>query len=225
MIDTYQSNDVREALEQRALLDSRFEQVLGRLESGRRRPDITMMARSYLQDGGLLCEPAITDPLAANAATTAVGMYNSLRYAVIPAYDSRPGKIYVLEAGGLITTAATGALTISPSISTTNAAGTTLGASIAQTVPVSSLSGPWIMRFVLTCLTTGDPGGANSTIKGTGFFQAGGVAATANSGLDVTFGGTSASYDHALNQSIWISKTLSVAGSFTTQWVLLYCMN
>jgi hypothetical protein len=75
------------------------------------------VARQYLQDGGFL-EPAISDPLAANTATTAVGMYNSLRYALIPAYDSRPGKKYILEAGGLITTAATGALTISPSIST-----------------------------------------------------------------------------------------------------------
>ena len=183
------------------------------------------MARQYLQDGGLLCEPAITDPLAANAATTAVGMWNSLRYAVIPAYDPRPGKIYVVEAGGLITTASTGALTISPSISTSNAAGTTLGASIAQTVPASSLSGPWFLKSVWTVLTTGDPGGANSTIKGTGHFVSGGVAATANSGLTVTFGGTSASFDHSVNQSIFISKTLSVAGSFTTQWVTLYAVN
>lgn len=183
------------------------------------------MARQYLQDGGLLCEPAITDPLAANAATTAVGMWNSLRYALIPAYDPRPGKVYCLEATGLITTAATGALTISPTISTTNAAGTTLGASIAQTVPVSSLSGPWWLRAFFTVLTTGDPGGANSTIKGGGIFQSGGVAATANSGLDVTFGGTSATFDHSVNQSLWFSKTLSVAGSFTTQQVILYAMN
>jgi hypothetical protein len=38
------------------------------------------MARQYLQDDGFL-EPAIADPLAANAATTAVGLYNSLQYA------------------------------------------------------------------------------------------------------------------------------------------------
>jgi hypothetical protein len=49
-------------------------------------------------------------------------------------------------------------LTISPTISTTNAAGTTLGASIAQTTPVSSLSGPWYLKMVLTVLTTGAPG-------------------------------------------------------------------
>lgn len=182
------------------------------------------MARQYLQDGGFL-EPAITDPKAASAVTTAEGAWNSLQYAVIPAYDSRPGKVYVLEAGGLITTAATGALTLAPSISTTNAASTTLGTSIAQTVPASSLSGPWFLKLVLVCLTTGAPGGTNSTIKGTGFFNSGGVAATANSGLNVAFGGTSAAYDHSVNQSIFMNKTLSVAGSWTTQWVTFAPMN
>jgi hypothetical protein len=184
------------------------------------------MARQYLQDGGLLCEPAITDPLAANASTSAVGMWNSLQYTLIPAYDPRPGKVYVVEAGGLITTASTGTLTISPSLSTTNAAGANpLGNSIAQTVPASSLSGPWWLRMVLTVLTTGAPGGTNATMKGTGIFQSGGVAGTANTGLDLTFGGTSCAFDHSVNQSVWISKTLSVAGSWTTQYVLLYAMN
>lgn len=182
------------------------------------------MARQYLAGNGLL-EPAITDPLAANTATTAVGMYNSLQYALIPAYESRPGKRWKLTAAGLITTASTGALTISPSISTSNAAGTTLGASIAQTVPASSLSGPWWLELDLVCTATGAPGGANSTIKGWGVFISGGVAATANSGLQVTFGGTAATYDHSVNQSIWISKTLSVAGSWTTQFVDMIDMN
>jgi hypothetical protein len=125
----------------------------------------------------------------------------------------------------LITTAATGALTLAPSISTSNAAGTTLGSSIAQTVPASSLSGPWYMRLVLVVLTTGAPGGTNSTIKGTGFFQSGGVAATGSTGLDLTFGGTSAAFDHSVNQSIFLNKTLSVAGSWTTQFVLLTALN
>lgn len=182
------------------------------------------MAEQHLS-APVVTQPAIVDPLAANAATTAVGIYNSLQYALIPAYDAVPGKVYVLECGGLITTAATGALTISPSISTSNAAGTTLGASIAQTVPVSSLSGPFFMKLVLTVLTTGAPGGTNATIKGTGMFQSGGVAATANSGLNTAFGGTSAVFDNSVNQSIWISKTLSVAGSWTTQWVVLHAFN
>jgi hypothetical protein len=182
------------------------------------------MARQMLQDAGPV-EPAIADPLAANTATTAVGMWNSQQYTPIFAYDAKPTKMYIVEAGGLITTAATGALTISPSISTTNAAGTTLGASIAQTVPASSLSGPWYLRMVLIVRTTGAPGGSNATIQGTGFFQSGGVAATGNSGLDLTFGGTAAAFDHSANQTIWISKTLSVAGSFTTQWAAISSRN
>jgi hypothetical protein len=182
------------------------------------------VARQYLSDGGVL-EPAITDPKAASAVTTAEGAWNSLQYTIIPGYDARPGKIYVIEAGGLITTAATGALTLAPSISTTNAAGTTLGSSIAQTVPASSLSGPWFMKLVLIVLTTGAPGGNNSTIKGTGHFVSGGVAATSNSGLTLTMGGTSAAFDHSVTQSIFLNKTLSVAGSWTTQFVLMYALN
>jgi hypothetical protein len=182
------------------------------------------MARQYLQDGPFVDVP-IADPLSADTATSAVAMWNSLQYTPIFAADAKRGKVYVVEAGGLITTAATGALTISPSISTTNAAGTTLGASIAQNVPVSSLSGPWHLRMVLVVTATGAPGGTNASIKGTGRFVSGGVAATANSGLTVTFGGTAAAFDQSVNQSIWISKTLSVAGSWTTQYALIYAMN
>jgi hypothetical protein len=79
--------------------------------------------------------------------------------------------------------------------------------------------------MILVVLGTGAPGGANATIKGTGIFHSGGVAATANSGLTVPFGGTSAAFDHSVNQTIWISKTLSVAGSFTTQYALIYSYN
>ena len=182
------------------------------------------MARQYLQDDGFL-EPAISDPLAANTSTSAVGLYNSLQYALIPAYDTRPGKCYILHASGIMTTGASGTLIISPSISTTNAAGTTLGASITQTTAVSSPSQPWYLQMTLVCTATGAPGGANSTMKAWGFFIAGGVAATANSGTQITFGGTAATYDHSVNQSIWISKTLSVAGSWTTQFVDLVGQN
>lgn len=182
------------------------------------------MARQYLQDDGFL-EPAISDPLAANTSTSAVGIYNSLQYALIPAYDCRPGKSYVLDACGIMTTGASGTLTISPSISTSNAAGTTLGASVAQTTAVSSPSQPWLLKMILVCTATGAPGGANSTMKGWGFFVGGGVAATANSGTQTTFGGTAATFDHSVNQSIWISKTLSVAGSWTTQFVDFTAMN
>ena len=182
------------------------------------------MARQYLQDDGFL-EPAISDPLAANTATTATGIYNSLQYALIPAYDTRPGKVYQVEAAGIMTTGASGTLIIFPYLSTSNAAGVTLGTSITQTTPVSSPSQPWFLKMKLVCTATGAPGGTNSTMKGWGWFVSGGVAATANSGMTITFGGTSAAFDHSINQSVWISKTLSVAGSWTTQYADLSAMN
>jgi len=185
------------------------------------------VARQYLEDDGVL-EPSISDPLAANAATTEVLIVsNSFRYALIPAFDPRPGKIYVLEAGGLITTAATGALTINVRIHTasSNTLGNSLGGSIAQTVPVSSLSGPWFMRILFEVRTTGDPG-ANSTMAAHGFFISGGVAATANSGLQLALGGVvNAAFDHSVNNTINITKTLSVAGSWTTQFMDLGAKN
>jgi hypothetical protein len=54
------------------------------------------------------------------------------------------------------------------------------------------------MKMILACRTTGAPGGTNATMLGHGFFISGGLAATANSGLQVTFGGTSAAYDHSV---------------------------
>ena len=80
------------------------------------------------------------------------------------------------------------------------------------------------MRFVGNVRTVG-AAGANSTMMGEGFFQAGGVAATANSGLDLTFGGTSCAFDCTVNNFFTFQKTLSVAGSFTTHWCYIYSIN
>jgi len=181
------------------------------------------MARQYLQDGPYI-DPPVADALAANAATTAVDMWSGLIFTPLFANDAKAGKIYVVEAGGLITTAATGALTIAPSLGTASP-GTTLGSSIAQTVPATSLSGPWYLRSTWIVRTISPTAGANSTIIGEGIFISGGVAATANSGLQVPFGGTSCLFDPRVNNFFTFQKTLSVAGSFTTHWATIYSMN
>jgi hypothetical protein len=99
------------------------------------------VARQYLQDGPYL-DPPIASTLAADTATTAVLMWNPLQFTKFYGDEAKRSRVYCVKAGGLITTAATGTLTISPSITTSNAAGTTLGASIAQTVPRLSLPAP-----------------------------------------------------------------------------------
>jgi len=180
------------------------------------------MARQYLQDGPYI-DPPVASPLSADVATTAVSMWDGAVFTPLFANDAKAGKMYVIEAGGLITTGATGALTIAAGLGTSSP-GTTLGSSIAQTVPATSLSGPWFLRAVFVVRTIG-AAGANSTIIGEGIFLSGGVAATANSGLQVPFGGTSCSFDPRVNNFFTLQKTLSVAGSFTTHWAAIYSMN
>jgi hypothetical protein len=180
------------------------------------------MARQYLEDGPYM-DPPVTSPLSADVATTAVSMWSGAQFTPIFANDAKAGKIYIVKAGGSITTAATGALTIAPGLGTSSP-GTTMGSSIAQTVPASSLAGPWYLEFVVVVRTIG-AAGANSTCMGQGLFISGGVAATANSGLQVTFGGTSCSFDATVNTFITIQKTLSVAGSFTTDWCYIKSAN
>jgi hypothetical protein len=182
------------------------------------------VARQTLQDGPYLDAP-IAAPLSGDTATGITLMWNPLQFTKFYGDEARRSRIYVVEAGGLITTAATGALTITPSITTSAAAGTTLGASIAQTVPASSLSGPWFLRSLWTVTAIGAPGGNNASMIGEGLFISGGVAATANTGLQVTFGGTAAVFDQSVANAIAFQKTLSVAGAFTTHFCIGYWMN
>jgi hypothetical protein len=181
------------------------------------------MARQYLQDGPYI-DPPVADALAANTATTAVDMWSGAIFTPLMAFDAKAGKVYAIEAGGLITTGASGALTIGVGLGTSTP-GTTLGASVAQTVPVSAPSGEWFLESRWVVRTISATAGAQSTIMGGGTFSGPGIAATANSGLCITFGGTSCLFDPRINNFFTFQKTLSVAGSFTTHFAYIYALN
>jgi hypothetical protein len=173
------------------------------------------MARQYLQDGPYI-DPPVAAPLSANAATTAVDMWTGATYTPIFANDPKAGKIYVVEAG---------TLTISPFYGTS--AGVALGASGAQTVVINLAAVPWYLRFVVVFRTIG-AAGANSTLTCTGAMTFAGAVGTAGSTNGITFGSTSTtstSVDATLNKDITIQKTLSVAGSFSTNWAYIYAIN
>lgn len=181
------------------------------------------MARQFLQDGPLVDAP-VGDALAANTATTAVDAWDGKSYTPLFANDAKAGKFYYIHASGLITTAATGALTIGLGLGTSSP-GTTMGSSIAQTVPASSLSGPWSMDIWVQIRTITTRGAATSTAMADGVFRSGGVAATANSGMTVTFGGTSCVFDVNADNFFTVQKTLSVAGSWTTRYAFICSIN
>lgn len=179
------------------------------------------MSRQYFQD--LLADPPIAN-LTAVVATVETILWNVSQFTPIAPNDCRPGKIYKVTAGGIVTTGASGTLTITPRFGLTVAAGITMGASIAQTVPVSLTNVPWELSFTAVCRTVGAPG-ANSTMIGTGTFSMAGTAATAGSGMNVNFGGTSATVDVSIATGVCIGWTLSVAGSVTPQFAFLQSLN
>lgn len=178
------------------------------------------MGRQYFVD--LTAEPPLAN-LTAVVATTETALWSAAEYTPINARDARPGKIYRVTAGGIVSFATTGTLIITPRLGLTTG-GVTLGANVAQAVQgVAITNAAWALDFVLVVRTLG-VAGANSTVIGTGSFTAHGSGA-ANTGLSCCFGGTSATVDLTVATGITIGWTLSVAGSITPQYVCLQALN
>jgi hypothetical protein len=175
------------------------------------------MGRQLFNEG-----PYIDPPLASGTAlvaTTIEALWTAATFTPIFANEPKASRIYCLRAGGIMSTGASGTLIVSPLYGAT-----TLGASVTQTVPINLTNVPWYLQFDLVFRVIGGAG-ANSTCIGTGIFQSAGTAGTAGTGLDIVFGGTSASVDATINSSLGVSKTLSVAGSVTTQYVFGFWRN
>ena len=182
------------------------------------------MARQYLQEGPFI-DPPVTAPLSANTATTAVDMWSGAQYTPIFANDPKAGKIYIVRAGGFLSTGASGTLTISPFYGTSS--GVALGASGAQTVVINLTAVPWVLEFVLVFRTIGAAGN-NSGVVCNGTFTAAGAVGTAGSSNSIVFGSTSTTstnVDATVTKDITIQKTLSVAGSFSTNWCFIDALN
>lgn len=180
------------------------------------------MSRQYFMNVDV--EPPTLNPLAAAiTATVETALYPTALFAPINSADIRAGKVYRLTAGGIYSTSSSGTLTLTPRIGTTTG-GITLGASVAQTVPVSLTNEAWLLDFTLVIRTVG-LAGTNSTAIGSGHFSGGGAAATASSHCGIALGGTSASFDASIQQGMFMGWTLSVAGSCTPQWVVFQSLN
>ncbi|HEV8448607.1 MAG TPA: hypothetical protein VGQ44_17375 [Gemmatimonadaceae bacterium] len=185
------------------------------------------MGRQLFTEGPYIDPPVASNPGVTGAAgsalvsTSAEALWIGAQFTPIYANDPKAGKIYTVRAGGILSTGASGTLILIPQYGALG--GTTLGTSITQTVPINLTNVPWYLEFTLVFRTIGS--GVNSTCIGTGYFQAAGTAATAGSSFDLAFGGTSATVDVTVNSGITISKTLSVAGSFTTQYAFIHGYN
>lgn len=183
------------------------------------------MSRQYFAD--VIQEPPTLNPLAAAITATAeTALWPVALFTPIAIGDIRAGKIYQCEAGGIYSTSTSGVLTITPRIGVSATAGTniTLGASGAQTVPVSVSGVPWYLKFTMVIRSVG-LAGANSVAMGTGHFTGTGTVGTAGTALSFAFGGTSASFDASVAEGLWMGWTLSVAGSCTPEWLIWRSLN
>lgn len=145
------------------------------------------------------------------------------QYTGIAANEAYPGKIWRFSAGGIMSWAATGTLTFTPRVGLV-IGGITLGVSVvALTTPGATTAHAWQMIFHLVCRTIGAPG-ANSTFIGSGMFWSSGVGSLGTS-TGQSLGGTSATADASIATGLWMGKTLTVAGSITTQWACFQSLN
>jgi hypothetical protein len=179
------------------------------------------MSRQYFQD--LLVDPPSAN-LTAVVATVETALWSVPIWTPVGAGDPRAGKIYRIFASGIMSTGASGTLTITPRWGTTTG-GVSLGPSVAQTVPINLASVPWDLEFTLQFRAIGTAA-STSTCVGGGHFNGPGTAATAGNSLGLTFGGTAiTTADTTTAQGIFIGWTLSVAGSVTPQTVFIQSLN
>lgn len=180
------------------------------------------MGRQLFQEGPFV------DPQVANGSalvsTSAEALWIGATFTPIFANDPKAGKIYVVKAGGILSTGASGTLILIPQYGVLG--GTTLGTSQTVTVPINMANVAWRLEMDIIFRTIG-PAGANSTCIGTGTFTTAPFTSAPGAGLScvIPFGGTSAAVDATINSGITISKTLSVAGSITVQYAYIFARN
>lgn len=180
------------------------------------------MGRQLFQDGPYI------DPQVANGtalvATTAEALWIGATFTPIFANDPKAGKIYTIKAGGILSTGASGTLILLPQYGVLG--GTTLGTSQTVTMPINMANVAWRLEMDIVFRTIG-PAGANSSCIGTGVFTTAPFTSAPAAGLAcvIPFGGTSVAVDATINSGITISKTLSVAGSMTTQYAYIFSRN
>jgi hypothetical protein len=179
------------------------------------------MARQYFAD-------ASDPPIASGSGLVSTAeelLWAPTDFTRIGANDARAGKIYRVCAGGICTTATTGLLSFTPRLGLLISSPTMGVTVVPLNVPASvTTANAWYLEFTCVCRTIG-AAGVNSTFVGTGWCQLGNLATAGTSAIAVGFGGTVATADASVATGIAIGKTLTVAGSFTTQFAFIQSLN
>jgi hypothetical protein len=181
------------------------------------------MSRQYFFD--LPNEPLDIANAAVSFLTSELALFPNTSQISIPAADVRPGKVWRLTAGGIMSLAASSTtLIITPRWGTTTG-GVSLGASGAQTLAQTPAASTWWLEAMLMCRAKGLDG-ANSTFICQGQFFSNGVLATASSGNQISFGGTQITNGDPTLGGLQIGMTFAITGTtMTPQLVVLQSLN
>lgn len=185
-----------------------------------------MPSQTFAGSGAIEAPPA-SHTAVANT-TTRSNLWVPSLWTPINAFDMRAGKVYLLCAGGIVSTTGTPTILFTPTFgqSGTPASNTSLGAGITLTTGSGLSSVPWdlTLRVVVRSLGVAASG---TTITGNGHVVIGGPAATASQ--VVAIGGTVVTNaDHTTAQGLVLDVTWGTASpsnTITCQWTYLAPQN
>lgn len=203
------------------LMDKAPERVAHLLEKGRLHPEIVAANSPFDSPVGQPSGP-IASFTAVNTTNVETNLWVPGIWTPIPANDMQGGKVYSVEAGGVLGTssvAPTALWTPRAGQSATPGSNITLGATTASTMIASLAAVPWFFRFTLVIRAVGlAAAGASGT--GNGVITIGGL--TTAVGVTQTMGGTVAStLDNTAATGLILSLTWgtnAAANTVTCQW-------
>ena len=185
------------------------------------------MARQGFSSSDVVDFPPASFTAVANTVTE-TNLWTVGLWSTIPAFDLRAGKMYVVRAGGILSTTVTPTVvwTARYGTSATSTSNISIGASTAVATGSGLVNVPWHAEFVLGCRQVG-VAAAGATVTGNGFAVLGNVAAAA--AQVATFGSTiPTTVDQTIQGGICITLTwgtASASNTATCQWANLQSLN
>jgi len=187
------------------------------------------MTRQYFAD--VTNEPVTSSFTAVNSHTTVALIFpisGNKMWTRIPANDMRAGKVYRVDAGGVMGATGTPTVAYTPFVGpAATTADSSLGISTTFTMGAPTAVA-WYYTFTLLVRSVGNAA-STAAVVGTGVMTLGQVAA-ASIGPAITVGGltTVTTLDSSVDQFLSLGATWSASSAsntHTTQWVVMRSLN
>lgn len=158
--------------------------------------------------------------------TTRTNLWVPSLWTPIAAYDPKPGKMYHLRCGGIISTTGTPQITINTTFgqSATPASNLALGAATGPWTLATLTNSPWWAEFILGFRQIGIAA-AGATATGNGFIC---IGASGSQSWQALGGTVVTTADHTTAQGLVLDVTWSAASAsntMTAQWTNLQSLN